>query len=347
VNSFQVGIEVLERWAQELLRSCGMGEEAAAATVESMLHANRRGLDSHGVVLLGVYVPRLRQGIIRGDAEPDTVHVRGALALIDGQLAPGAHSGSVAMKWCCETAHRLGLGAAAVRNSSHFGAASFFSELAAEQGCIGIAITNSDPGMAPLGSLHPILGTNPVAVAAPGADGAAGPSLDIATSVVAQGRVAAAGRAGARIPSTWAIGTDGHATTDPTEALRNSVLPMSGHKGFGLAFMIDVLAACLSGAQVSPAMVEEAGVGHLMVAIDVSAAAGIEDYSERLRRLVEAVHSARRAPGTDPFMIPGEREERVAQARGNLIPIDVATRRLLDRLADECGIEPLEMSVAA
>jgi LDH2 family malate/lactate/ureidoglycolate dehydrogenase len=347
MSGFLVESEVLGRWAHDLLTTLGMSKAGADATVASMLHANRRGLDSHGVVLLGVYVPRLQQRTIHGDAEPEIVRVRGALALIDGQLAPGAHSGNMAMSWCCETARVHGVGAAAVRNSSHFGAASFFSEFAASRGCIGIAITNSDPGMAPLGALEPILGTNPVAVAAPAVDGLVGPSLDIATSVVAQGRVTAAARAGKDIPGDWAIGRDGASTTDPSEALRNSVLPMSGHKGFGLAFMIDVLTACLSGSQISPEMVEEAGVGHLMVAIDISAAAGGDEYAVRLQRLIDAVHCARRAPDVEPFMIPGEREERTARAREWLIPIDGPTRELLDTLARECGVEPLEPSVAA
>ncbi len=346
MSIWQVHSETLGRWAGDLLTAAGMGGEATTATVASMLHANRRGLDSHGVVLLGVYVPRLNRGIIRGYAQPEVVRVRGALALIDGQLAPGAHTGTVAMDWCCETARTYGVGAAAVRNSSHFGAASFFSELATAHNCIGIAITNSDPGMAPLGALAPILGTNPLAVAAPGADGYAGPSLDIATSVVAQGRVAAAARAGQPIPGGWAIGRDGAVTDDADEAMRNSVLPMAGHKGFGLAFMIDVLSACLSGAQVSSEMVEEAGVGHLMVAIDISAAAGSDAYGERLRRLIEAVHVAPRAPGTEPFMIPGEREHRVAAERDGLIPIDDPTRELLDGLAADCGLPPLEGKVA-
>ena len=334
-------VEELGRWAKAILTELGMGPVAAEVTTESMLHANRRGLDSHGVVLLGVYAPRLRHGIIRGDTEPEVVHTRGALALVDGRLAPGAHTGKVAMQWCCATARTQGIAAAAVRNSSHFGAASFFSELAARQGCIGIALTNSDPGMAPLGALAPILGTNPLAMAAPALDGGLMPSLDIATSVVAQGRVAAAARAGTRIPEGWAIGTDGAGTTDPQEAMRNAVLPMAGHKGFGLAFMIDVISACLSGARISPGMIDEAGVGHLMVAVDVAAAAGLEEYGERLRQLIDAVHSARRAQGTGSFLIPGEREHLVARGREHVIPLDTATRKLLDDLSAEYSVPHL------
>ena len=124
--------------------------------------------------------------------------------------------------------------------------------------------------------------------------------------------------------------------------MRNAVLPMAGHKGFGLAFMIDVISACLSGARISPGMIDEAGVGHLMVAVDVAAAAGLEDYGERLRLLIDAVHSVRRAQGTEPFLIPGEREHLVARVREHVIPLDAATRKLLDASHAEYSMPRLE-----
>jgi LDH2 family malate/lactate/ureidoglycolate dehydrogenase len=333
-----VDADLLAAWAAGVLVNAGMSPPAAETTAAAMLHANRRGLDSHGVVLLGVYVPRLRHGHIRGDAEPELVHARGATALLDGHYGPGAHTARAAMDWACAAAETHGIGAAIVRNSCHFGAASFFSEQAAEAGCVGVAITNTDPGMAPVGGLRPILGTNPLAIAAPAGDGAIVPSLDIATSVVAQGRVAAAARAGVPIPEGWAIGLDGAPTTNPEKALRNSMLPMAAHKGFGLAFMIDLLSACLAGTRISAEMVEEAGVGHVMVALDASVGAGMEEYRERLRALIDAVHSAPRRPDVEPFMIPGEREHVVASQRGRFIPIDLPTRELLDSVGSQCGL---------
>jgi len=333
-----VEIGLLRGWAAGVLVNAGMSAPAAETTAAAMLHANRRGLDSHGVVLLGVYVPRLQGGHIRGDAEPEVVHVRGATALLDGHCGPGAHTARVAMDWACAAAEAHGIGAAIVRNSCHFGAASFFSELAAEAGCVGVAVTNTDPGMAPLGALQPILGTNPLAIAAPAGGGPIVPSLDIATSVVAQGRVAAAARAGLPIPEGWAIGRDGSPTTDPGEALRNSMLPAGGHKGFGLAFMIDLLSACLAGTRISAEMVEEAGVGHVMLALDASVGAGMEEYGNRLRALTDAVHSAPRRPDVDPFMIPGEREHIVASHRDRFIPIDRPTCELLDSIGSQCGL---------
>lgn len=333
-----VEVDLLQDWAAGVLVNAGMSSPAAETTAAAMLHANRRGLDSHGVVLLGVYVPRLRHGHIHGHAEPEVVHVRGATALLDGHCGPGAYTARAAMDWACAAAETHGIGAAIVRNSCHFGAASFFSELASEAGCVGVAITNTDPGMAPMGALQPILGTNPLAIAAPAGGGSIVPSLDIATSVVAQGRVAAAARSRIAIPEGWAIGLDGSPTTNPDEALQNSMLPMAAHKGFGLAFMIDLLAACLAGSRISAEMVEEAGVAHVMLALDASVGAGMEEYGERLRALIDAVHSAPRRSDVGPFMIPGEREHVVASQRSRFIPIDPPTHELLDCVGSQCGL---------
>ncbi|HWF74836.1 MAG TPA: Ldh family oxidoreductase [Solirubrobacteraceae bacterium] len=362
-GALAVEVDELRGWVLRLLATLEVSDRAAQTTADSMLHANRRGLDSHGVVYLGVYARRLREGIIRGDAEPEIVHDLGALAVLDAHRAPGAYAARIAIEWCCETARRQGVGAVAVRNSNHFGAASFFSELAARRGCIGVALTNSDPGMAPLGALAPVLGTNPIAIAAPaaatgaapatgatpGSDGGAGagagasimPSLDIATSVVAQGRVAAAARSGVPIPPGWGIGLDGAGTTDAEKAMSNSVLPMGGHKGFGLAFMIDVLTSCFTGAEISPELVEEEGAGHFMLALDVDAATSLERYDRRLGALIDAVHAAPRADGVPRFLIPGEREVSTARERAQFIPIDGPTRVMLDGLSSECGVPEL------
>src|SRR5262249_11378 len=145
--------------------------------------------------------------------------------------ALGAYVASFAMSLCCDKAGTAGAAAVAVRNSGHFGAASYYANMAASRGCVGIALSNSDPGMAPLGALGPILGTNPLAISAPSAPGLPTPSLDIATSVVAQGKIILAARAGTKIPGDWAIGPDGRPTKEPDDALAGAVLPMAGHKG--------------------------------------------------------------------------------------------------------------------
>ena len=236
-----------------------------------------RGLDSHGVVFLHFYLPRLRAGTTVGDAVPEVVVDAPALAVVDGHDGLGAHVGTFAMTLCCERAAATGAAVVLVRNSSHYGAASYYAELAAARGMLGISLSNSDPGMAPVGTLGPVLGTNPLAIAAPAPAGTVAPTLDIATSEVAQGKVILHQRAGRPIPAGWGIGPDGAPTTDPAAALAGAVLPFAGHKGFGLSFMLDVLCGAAAGALTSPhipgdpADPRPQGLGHAFVAIDLAA----------------------------------------------------------------------------
>ncbi len=342
------GIEVppdrLERWGIEILQAAGASAAAAAATAGCLVDANRRGVDSHGIVFLRFYLPRLRSGAARGDAHPTVAVDLPALALVDGHGALGAYVAGFAMSLCCDKALSSGAAVVAVKNSGHFGAASCHSERAAARGCLGMALSNSDPGMAPLGALGPILGTNPVAIATPMPPPHFVPSLDIATSVVAQGRIILAAQSGSDIPGDWAIGPDGRSTQDPSRALAGAVLPMAGHKGFGLAFMIDVLTACLSGANLSREIPgdltspEPEGTGHCFVAIRVDGLRDRADYDSAMARLVASVHGARRADGVDPFMIPGEREAHSAGQRAGAIPLSASTAALLRSLGEEYGV---------
>jgi LDH2 family malate/lactate/ureidoglycolate dehydrogenase len=334
----------LSRWTRAVLRAAGASPESADATAAMLVDANRRGLDSHGVVMLDLYLRRLRRGTIDGAAVPEVIVDLPAAVLVDGRNGLGAYVGCWALRLACEKAKGVGMAAVAVRNSSHFGTASFFAELAAGNGCIGIVFSNSDPGMAPRGACGPVLGTNPLAIAAPSPDDLCVPSLDIATSVVAQGRIILAKRAGESIPESWAIGPDGESTTDPAEALRGAVLPMADHKGFALAFMIDVLTGCLTGALLSPDIEGDPEspnpqrTGHLFICIDVDRFGPRPNYESALRRLADAVHTAPRNSTTESFLIPGEREARVAESRRNAIPFDVGSVDLLRGLGEEFGV---------
>jgi ureidoglycolate dehydrogenase (NAD+) len=328
---------ILTAWVDEVLRSAGVSEPAAAATAEGMVDANRRGLDSHGVVLLEMYLPRLRDQAINGAARPSVVVDLPAAVLVDGDHGLGHFVGSYALDLCCERARTCGIAMALVRNSTHFGAASWFSNRAAEQGFVALVLSNGGPCMAPLGALAPILGNNPLAFAAPSSPGTPLPSLDIATSVVAWGRVADAARNGRDIPDGWAIGPDGRPTTAPDQALEGALLPVGDYKGFGLAFMNDVVTACVAGASTSPSIVYEGSVpemlGHCVIAIAVESFRDRAGYEGAVERLAAAVHDAPRAAHVDPFMIPGEREARVAEERAQAIPLDAKSVELLERWA--------------
>jgi LDH2 family malate/lactate/ureidoglycolate dehydrogenase len=344
ISAISIAPGELHCWTSQILRAAGASREAAEATAACLVSANRRGVDSHGVIFLRFYLPRLKSGAADGAAHPTVVVDLPALALVDGHYALGAYVAEFAMSLCCDKALAAGAAVVAVKNSGHFGVASHHSEMAASRGCIGMAFSNSDPGMAPLGALGPILGTNPLAIASPaGGDGPV-PSLDIATSVVAQGKIIAAQLAGSDIPPDWGIGPDGRPTRNPAEALAGAVLPMAGHKGFGLAFMLDVLSGCLPGAYISPEITpdpnspEHEATGHCFIAIRVDALQSRADYDRSVAQLTAYVHDARRAEGVHPFMIPGEREATVARERAERIPLPGSSVDLLRSIGSSYGV---------
>ena len=335
---------VLVEWSRQLLVKTGATEVAADATARALLDAQQRGVDTHGFVMLRLFLPMIRNGAIAGAGSPIIVADGPGSAVIDARNGLGPYAAEFAVELACEKAASTGAAATVVRRSSHFGAASVYSEMAARKGCVCIAASNSDPGMAPLGALGPVLGTNPLAIAAPGAGESALLSLDIATSVVALGRVRAAARKGETLPEGWAMGVDGNPTRDAAAALQGSLLPASGHKGFGLALMIDVLAGCLSGSATSPWVSahpdgqNHPNVGHFFVALYVPAFAESGVFDQSLQELVGAVHSAPRREGIPEFQVPGEREHAIARDRRGGIPLTDEDQELLERLGFEFGL---------
>ena len=194
-----VSLDALRLWSEEVLKRAGASKRAATATAEVLVDANRRGLDSHGVMQLRFYLPALYAGATRGVAVPEVACDLPAVAIVDGHDGLGPFVARFAMDLCCRKASDAGAAVVGVRNSSHFGAASCYAEQAAAQSCLAIVLSNSDPGMSPPGGLGPILGTNPLAVAAPLLDGQFA-SLDIATSVAALSKVVLAANQAHELP---------------------------------------------------------------------------------------------------------------------------------------------------
>ena len=335
---------VLHGWASEILRSAGASRPAAEVTATALVDANLRGLDTHGLVLLRLYLPRLKSGTIDGQAKPEVIKNLPGAVVVDARNALGPYAATIATDLCCDKAESNGAAVALVRRSNHFGAASVYSERAVRRGCAAIVLSNSDPGLAPRGALGPILGTNPLAIAVPARPEEIAPSLDIATSVVALGRVRAAARTGDRLPPGWAIGPDGEPTEDPELALAGSLLPFGEHKGFAFAFMIDTLTGCLSGARTSPSIsadpvgLEPQHLGHFILAISVRAVGSMVDFLSCVEALKDTVHRAERAEDVPPFLIPGEREARSAAERRTQIPIGSGDLALLKALGREFNV---------
>lgn len=345
----------LSAFCRDALQAVGTPSEAAETVAASLTAADCRNIGSHGVVrLLSVYVRRLESGATNAWPTIEVVRRHGVSALIDGDAGLGQVVGSEAMRMAIAMARERGAGVVGVRNSSHFGMGAFFVEQATRAGMFGLSMSNATPNMPVAGGRGRFLGTNPFTLGVPGADDRP-LLLDMATSVVARGKIVMAEMEGKTIPADWAIDPAGNATDDAAAALRGAVLPMAGYKGAGLAMMIDVLCGVLTGAAFGPHVVDlydqsdrHQNVGHLFAAIAVDAFMPLAEFRARIGEYIAEVHAQPRLPGFDRIYLPGEIEyDAEARALKEGIAISVSGWQELDALADRLGIEPLASRTGA
>jgi LDH2 family malate/lactate/ureidoglycolate dehydrogenase len=267
----------------------------------------------------------------------------GALAVLDGREGLGhvvcAHAASEAVRRASEH----GVGVVGVRNSNHFGMAAHFTRMIAEQGCVGVVTTNGSPAMAPWGGREKAVGANPWSIAAPaGRHGVT--VMDIANVNAARGKIYAARERGESIPEGWALDAEGRPTTDPAAAIAGVILPMGGHKGYAIAFMMDVLSGVLTGSSFAtgvsgPQQAERrSGCGHLVLALDVAAVADPGDFGRRMEALIAEMKAVPLAEGFDEVFFPGQIEDRSGVRREREgIELPGRTMEALERLAAETG----------
>lgn len=320
------------RFILEAFTAAGLPEDRALAMADSMIFASLRGVDSHGISRCGIYLRRLETGLVDRDAEVEVVRSNASSALLDAHNTVGQYASLKAVELARSMAEANGIGMVGVARSNHFGAAGFYVKKLADAGLIGITGANSTKAMVLWGASKPFLGTNPLACAAPA--GKFPPLiLDMATSVVARGRIRRALDQGERIPSDWAIGSDGRRTTDPAEAYKGYVLPFGGPKGSAIALFIEILAGVLTGAAVGPEIGSlysdfdrPQGLGHFFIALSPERFIGREAYNRRMELLVETVKALPASEGNTEVLLPGEIERRHEEKRrvdGIPVPSDV------------------------
>jgi len=252
-----------------------------------------------------------------------------------------------AMRLAMDKARACGVGYVGVRNSCHFGAAGYYASLAAERDMIGLAMANDIPSVTAPGARGAVTGSNPLAYAVP-TDSGQPILLDMATSAAAGGKVAAAHALGKPVPPGWVVDRDGTPSTDPAAFLQGgALLPMAGHKGFGIALLIEMLSGVLTGAAITRQVVAwihgdaalPTGHGAAFLAIDIGAMMPIDLFKKRVAGLVQEVQTTPRVPGAERVYLPGEmeweRRER-ALATGIVLPPDVVASVL--KLAEEAEV---------
>jgi LDH2 family malate/lactate/ureidoglycolate dehydrogenase len=340
--------EDLERFARQLFERVGVAPEDAALTARSLVEANLRGVDTHGVTrVLTAYVRRLQAGVMSARTEIAVVQDAPSTALIDGKNSIGQVVATRAMQLAMEKAKATGAAWVGATHSNHFGAAAHYALMAVEQDLIGIVMTNGIASVAPTGGRKAMLGTNPIAFALPA--GQQPPVVvDMATSVVARGRITLFAKQGLPIPEGWALDPEGRPTTSADAALAGTLLPVGGYKGYALALMIDLLCGVMTGAlfgahfhgPLAEDMVNPADVGHLFGVIDPARFLPLATFKERMDWALSDLRACPPAEGSAGVLIPGdiERMERERRLREG-IPLPDPVVAEFRALGEELGVD--------
>jgi len=294
----------------------GVPEADGRLVAENLVEAELRGHPSHGLSRLKFYMAKLEHGGFKANANIRTLKDRPSMLLMDSDFSLGAVAGKRAMAICIEKAKKTGVAVASVRNANHFGIASFYAMMALKHDMIGFTTCNTNKLQAVHGGASQMLGTNPIAIAVPA--GKRYPLVfDGATSTVAIGKMLIADIEGKSIPLGWALDADGKPTTDPKAGITGVLLPLGGYKGSGLAVMVDVLSAVLSGAMTSMHVNElrinpEKGqnAGFFFGAIDVGSFEDVGVFKFNVDRLIDELKGSKTMEGVEEIFMPGEIEYR-------------------------------------
>lgn len=338
----------------QIFAALGLTPADAGAVADGLIDADMRGIPSHGLMLVPMYVDRIRDGSVTTAGRAEVVIDLGAIAVLDAANALGILTGDQAMALAVEKARAHGLGAVSVRGAFHFGGAFRYVRAAAEAGVIGIAAANTRPLMPAPGGARAVVGNNPLAVGVP-TSGGEPIVLDMALSEAALGKIRLAAQEGRQIPTTWATDATGAPTSDPEAAIAGLLLPAAGPKGYGLAFMIDVLTGVLSGGGYGAAvrgLYADTAVpndcAHLFLAVDPAAFGDPTTFTQRVDDLAAQVAASPTAPGVERVLLPGQLEaEHHARARSLGVPVSESAMAALRATAAQLGVVLPELAEAA
>ena len=349
---FYADADAAEAFGRRLLVAHGLPEQDAATVARCLVRADLRGVDTHGLQTLPHCLERVRRGLINPRPNLKVERVTPMAGALDGQDAFGFVVATKAMAEAIDMAGEFGVGIVSARRSTHFGMAANYALQAMELGYIGIVFTNASKAMPPWGGREGLLGTSPIAVAAPG--GAEMPfDLDMSPAVAARGKIRRAARRGQPIPLGYALDAKGRQTTDPNVALDGgTVQPIGGPKGSALAMLMDVMGGVISGAAFGGDVrnhFEEydqpQNVGHFIMAMKPDLFVSRDEYSRRMDTLVQRVHACPTAEGFDEVIMPGERERRLeADHRRIGVPFHAKEVAALQEAAAKAGLPPLPVS---
>jgi len=336
----------LKAFASAVLRKSGLKKKRADEAAEVLVFADARGIESHGVSKLSIYVKRIKAGGIDPKAEPEVVSRVGGLCRIDAHNALGPVGGYFGAKTAAAAAKEHGIGLAFVGNSNHFGVTAFYSMMGIGKNLVGFAFSNANPTMAPWGGKKALVGTSPLSVAIPTRSGLP-VVIDMASSLVARGKIILYAQKKQRLPAGWALDENGKETLDPEAALKGLLTPMGGAKGSGLALVIDVLCGVLTGSKwltgvghLYSGVESPQGIGHVFGAIDIAALMKPRQFLAVMDEYVKTVHDCPKADGVGRIYMPGEIEYlKTLESRKEGVHLSEATAADLKKVGEDTGVD--------
>jgi len=350
-------IEALREFTTRVFLHFGVPKSDADQAADVLASADLRGIDSHGVARLSCYVDLLGEGLINPTPKIKIVRSTPSTATIDGDNGLGLVVGPQANQIAMDMAERAGSGWVSIGNSNHFGIAGYYVMKALERDMIGWAMTNSTKLVTPLWGAERMLGTNPIAIAFPGKEE---PPIviDMATCTAAYGKIEIARRLGKSIPQGWGIDNQGLDTTNPDDVVAGGcLLPLGsdrergGHKGYGLAVMVDVLCGVLSGAnwgpfappfalrQEIPARSVGKGIGHFFGAMRIDGFIEADEFKRQMDDFIRTFRATKPAPGTNGPLIPGDPEREAEKIRSKQgVPLIMPVVEELRVISKKTGI---------
>ncbi|NPV74860.1 MAG: Ldh family oxidoreductase [Anaerolineae bacterium] len=327
-NTRFVPVDVLKSFIQDVFIGVGVPEEDAKISAEILIASDLRGVESHGIGRLKMYYDRIKSGQHLPVTNFEIVRQSPTTATVDGHHGVGMVIGHRAMTLAIEKARQYGMGAVAVRNSTHFGIDGYYPLMAVRAGMIGMSFTNARPSIAPTFGVQPMLGTNPIAFGCPTDEDC--PFLyDAATSITQRGKIETLTRKELPTPPGWVIGQDGAFLTDSPAILLDltrdaaALLPLGGageelggHKGYGLATIVEILSASLQGGAFLQMLTgfDSAGqkahfrVGHFFMAIHIESFIPLEEFKATTGSILRELRASRKAPGQERIYTAGEKE---------------------------------------
>jgi len=308
--------DYLRTLSAAILGVLGAPIESARVVGDSLVEANLVGHDSHGVIRLPGYARFAQAGRVVPDAIPEAATVRPGAIHIDGHWGWGQVAARLATELVSDRARDSGVAAATIGNCNHVGRLGAYVEAVAQAGMGGLAVCNAPAAVALYGGSERLLGTNPIAIAVPGGAGQPPLLVDIATSVVAEGKLNVARAKGERVAPGLLLNRDGRPSEEPADFYDGgALLPFGGHKGSGLSVMVELLGGALSG--MAPAALPEYRIGNgtLLIALDIAAFVPLDRFRDQVRRFCERLKASRTAEGFDGVLLPGEPELRAREQR--------------------------------